>query len=109
MPTFIRSSVLCGGACSDPRLTAHIASLGPPACDRGSARVPIRTALVVFAIVRLAGDAANAERLTGGGAFPIDGGGLRAVAKIHQVGVAGKNGGFGGNPGGQGARPPPLN
>jgi hypothetical protein len=70
------------------RLTAHIASLGPPACDRRGTRLPIRTALVVFAIVRLAGDAANAQRLTGGDAFPIDGSKLCAVAKLHEVEVA---------------------
>src|SRR5262249_23742407 len=67
MPIFTWSSVSCCRACSDPRLTAHIASLGPPACDRGGTRVPIRTALVVFAIVRLAGDAANAAADRRGG------------------------------------------
>src|SRR5262249_56340305 len=101
MPIFTWSSVSCCRACSDPRLTAHIASLGPPACDRGGARVPIRTALVVFAIVRLAGEAANAERLTGGGAFPIDGAALRAVAKLHQVEGAANVGGFEDAHGGQ--------
>jgi hypothetical protein len=49
---FYSASVLCCGACNN--------SLGPPACYRCGTRVPIRTALVVFAIVRLAGDAANA-------------------------------------------------
>src|SRR5262249_13938700 len=88
MPIFTRSSVSCCGACSDPRLTAHIASLGPPACDRGSTRAPIRTALVVLAIVRLAGEAADAQRLTGGEAFPIDRAKLRAVAKLHEVAIA---------------------
>ena len=83
MQRVTRASVLCCGACNHPRLTARIASLGPPARDRGGARVPIRTALVVFAIVRLAGEAANAERLTGGDAFPIDGAELRAVAKLQ--------------------------
>src|SRR5262245_14795785 len=83
-----RASALCRGACRDPRLTARSACLGPPACDRGGTRVPIRTALVVFAIVRLAGDAANAQRLTGGEAFPIDRAKLRAVAKLHEVAIA---------------------
>jgi hypothetical protein len=38
--------------------------------------------------VPLAGEAANAQRLTGGGAFPIDGAELRAVAKLHEMEVA---------------------
>src|SRR6516225_3972793 len=105
MPAFTRSSVLCCGACSDPRLTAHIAFLGPPACDRGSTRVPIRTALVVFAVVRLAGEAANAQRLTGGEAFPIDRAKLRAVAKLHEVEVAENVGVFDDPHGDQAAAP----
>ena len=46
-------------ACHDPCLAAHIACLRSPHCDRRGAPLPIRTALVVFAIVRVAGDAAK--------------------------------------------------
>src|SRR5262249_12278743 len=74
----------------------------------GGTRVPIRTALVVFAIVRLAGDAANAQRLTGGGAFPIDRAQMRAGGKLHEGGGAEKVGGFYCTPGDQAAAPPEI-
>ena len=89
----------------DPCLAAHIAGLRPPHCDRRGPRLPIRTALVVFAIVRVAGDAANAQRLTGGGAFPIDGAKLRTVAKLHEVEVAENIGVFDDAHGDQAAAP----